>query len=146
MASVFWNARWIIFIDHFQRGKAINGEYYANLLQHLSDEIKKKRPHLAKKKVLFHQKTMHQFKHPLSRWPKSMSYSSNYFFKHPIRQIEPPQIIYSFQNWRKVLVVKDLPIMTRRSLRLMAILRSSMILTVSRVSKLLHITGKSVSS
>jgi len=29
--------------------------YYANLLQRLSDEIKKKRPHLAKKKVLFHQ-------------------------------------------------------------------------------------------
>ena len=33
----------------------MNGEYHANLLQHLSDEIKKKRLHLAKKKVLFHQ-------------------------------------------------------------------------------------------
>ena len=32
-----------------------NGEYYANLLQRLGNEIKEKRPHLAKKKVLFHQ-------------------------------------------------------------------------------------------
>lgn len=55
MASVFWDARGIIFIDYLQKGKTINGEYYANLLQRLSDEIKKKRPHLAKKKVLFHQ-------------------------------------------------------------------------------------------
>ncbi|XP_023241076.1 histone-lysine N-methyltransferase SETMAR-like isoform X2 [Centruroides sculpturatus] len=44
MASVFWVAP-----------KKINGKYYANLLQRLSDEIKKKRPHLAKKKMLFHQ-------------------------------------------------------------------------------------------
>jgi histone-lysine N-methyltransferase SETMAR len=55
MASVFWDARGIIFIDYLQKGKTINGEYYANLLQRLSDEIKKKRPHLAKKKILFHQ-------------------------------------------------------------------------------------------
>jgi histone-lysine N-methyltransferase SETMAR len=54
MASVFWDARGIIFIDYLQKGKTINGEYYANLLQRLSDEIKEKRPHLAKKKVLFH--------------------------------------------------------------------------------------------
>ncbi|XP_018346987.1 PREDICTED: histone-lysine N-methyltransferase SETMAR-like, partial [Trachymyrmex septentrionalis] len=55
MASVFWDARGIIFIDYLQKGRTINGEYYANLLQRLGDEIKEKRPHLAKKKVLFHQ-------------------------------------------------------------------------------------------
>ena len=64
MASVFWDARGIIFIDYLQKGRTINGEYYANLLQRLDDEIKEKRPHLAKKKVLFH---------PLSRWSKSIS-------------------------------------------------------------------------
>lgn len=54
MATVFWDARGIIFIDYLQKGKTINGEYYAALLQRLSEEIKTKRPHLAKKKVLFH--------------------------------------------------------------------------------------------
>ena len=38
----FMDARGIIFIDCLQKGKAINAEYYANLLQRLSDEIKKK--------------------------------------------------------------------------------------------------------
>ena len=33
MASVFWNAHGISFIDYFQKGKTINGEYYANSLQ-----------------------------------------------------------------------------------------------------------------
>ena len=42
MTSVFWDARRIIFIDYLQKAKTINGEYYANLLQHLSDEIKEK--------------------------------------------------------------------------------------------------------
>jgi [histone H3]-lysine36 N-dimethyltransferase SETMAR len=55
MASVFWDSHGIILVDYLEKGKTINGEYYANLLQQLSDKIKEKRPHLAKKKVLFHQ-------------------------------------------------------------------------------------------
>ncbi|XP_014484314.1 PREDICTED: histone-lysine N-methyltransferase SETMAR-like [Dinoponera quadriceps] len=37
------------------KGKAITGQYYASLLDRLNDEIKKKRPHLAKKKILVYQ-------------------------------------------------------------------------------------------
>ena len=54
MASVFWDARGII----------------------LSEEIKQKRPHLVKKKVLFQDnasKTMHQLTNPLLQWPKLMN-------------------------------------------------------------------------
>jgi len=32
----------------YEKGKSIAGEYYANLLQRLSDEVKKERLHLAK--------------------------------------------------------------------------------------------------
>ena len=53
MASVFWDARGVIISDRLQKGKKTNGEYYTNLLQRLSDEIKKKRPHLAQNKMLF---------------------------------------------------------------------------------------------
>ena len=42
MGSLFSDARGIIFIDYLQKGKTINGEYYANLLERLSDAIKKK--------------------------------------------------------------------------------------------------------
>lgn len=55
MASVFWDAQSIIFIDYLKKGQTINSDYYVGLLEVLKDEIAKKRPHLKKKKVLFHQ-------------------------------------------------------------------------------------------
>ena len=48
------DARAKIFIGYLQKRKITNDEYYANLLQRLTHEIERKRPHLAKKKVLFH--------------------------------------------------------------------------------------------
>lgn len=42
-------------IAYFETGKTITGEYYASLLNRLDEEMKKIRPHFAKKKVLFHQ-------------------------------------------------------------------------------------------
>lgn len=54
MASIFWDAHGIIFIDYLEKGKTITGEYYVTLLDRLDKEIKEKRPHLKKKKVLFH--------------------------------------------------------------------------------------------
>jgi hypothetical protein len=55
MASVFLDMRGIIFIDYLEKGQTINSDYYIALLERLTDEIKKKRPHLKKKTVLFHQ-------------------------------------------------------------------------------------------
>ncbi|XP_023217030.1 histone-lysine N-methyltransferase SETMAR-like [Centruroides sculpturatus] len=55
MATVFWDTRGIIYTDYLEKGKTITGEYYASLLHRLSEEIKEKRPHLKKKKILFHQ-------------------------------------------------------------------------------------------
>ena len=54
MATVFWDALGSIFIDYLEKGQTINSDYYMALLERLKDEITKKRPHLKKKKVLFH--------------------------------------------------------------------------------------------
>ena len=54
MASVFWDAHGIIFIDYLEKGKTITGAYYCELLDRLKTEIAIKRPHLAKKKALYH--------------------------------------------------------------------------------------------
>ena len=54
MATVFWDVSGVIHIDYLQKGRTINGEYYTNLLDRFNEDLKKKRPHLAKKKVLFH--------------------------------------------------------------------------------------------
>ena len=55
MASVFWDVHGIIYIDYLERGKYINSDYYIELLVRLKDEIAKKRPHMKKKKIIFHQ-------------------------------------------------------------------------------------------
>jgi histone-lysine N-methyltransferase SETMAR len=52
MASVFWDAEGILFIDYLEKGKTITGEYYSNLLAKLDGKIREKRPGLQKKNHL----------------------------------------------------------------------------------------------
>ena len=54
MATVFWDSQGVIYIDYLEKDKTITGLYYAELLGRFDAELQKKRPHLAKKKVLFH--------------------------------------------------------------------------------------------
>jgi len=54
MTSVFWYARGIIYINYLQKGRTITGTYYSALLDRLVDEIKEKRYHLQKEKILYH--------------------------------------------------------------------------------------------
>jgi hypothetical protein len=42
MASVFWDANGILFIDYLENGKTITGEYYSNLLTRLDEKIREK--------------------------------------------------------------------------------------------------------
>jgi histone-lysine N-methyltransferase SETMAR len=56
MASVFWDAEGILFIDYLEKGKTITKEYYSNILTRLYEKIREKRPGLQKeKKIIFHQ-------------------------------------------------------------------------------------------
>ena len=55
LASGFWDAQGILFIDYFEKGRTINSKYYIALLVSLKEEIAKKRPQMKKKAVLFHQ-------------------------------------------------------------------------------------------
>ena len=53
MTSVFWDAHGVIFIDYLEKGKMTTRAYYAVLLDRLVKEIRKKWPHLNKKKIPF---------------------------------------------------------------------------------------------
>jgi histone-lysine N-methyltransferase SETMAR len=55
MASVFWDAEDILFIDCLENGKTITREYYSTLLTRLDEKIREKRPGLQKKKIIFYQ-------------------------------------------------------------------------------------------
>jgi histone-lysine N-methyltransferase SETMAR len=54
MASVFWDAKDISFIDYLEKDNTITGEFYSNLLTRLDENIREKKPGLLKKKVIFH--------------------------------------------------------------------------------------------
>jgi hypothetical protein len=52
MASVFWDAEGILFIDYLEKGKTITGEYYSNLLTRQINScektgLQKKKNHLS---------------------------------------------------------------------------------------------------
>ena len=55
MASVFWDAEGILFINYLENGKTITGEYYFNLLTRLDEKIREERLGLQKKKIIFQQ-------------------------------------------------------------------------------------------
>jgi hypothetical protein len=44
VASVFWNAEGILFIDYLEKGETITREYYCNLLTILDEKINEKKP------------------------------------------------------------------------------------------------------
>ena len=55
IASVFWDMHGILLINILPKSQTINSDCYIALLDRLEDAIKKKRPHMAKKKPLFQQ-------------------------------------------------------------------------------------------
>jgi len=50
MASVFWDAEGISFIDYLEKGKTITGEYYSNLFTKLDKKFVRKDPVCKRKK------------------------------------------------------------------------------------------------
>jgi len=53
MASVFWDAEGILFIDYLEKSKTVTVEYYSNLLTRLDEKIREKGHGLRKKKPSF---------------------------------------------------------------------------------------------
>jgi len=67
MASVFWDAEGILFIDYLQKGKTITGEYYSNLLTRLDKKFVRKDPVCKREKSSFI-RTMHLPKKVFWQW------------------------------------------------------------------------------
>ena len=53
LATVFWDAQGILFIDYLEKGRTINSEYHIASLVRLKGEIDKKQPQMKKKSVFF---------------------------------------------------------------------------------------------
>ncbi|KAJ8736791.1 hypothetical protein PYW07_000062 [Mythimna separata] len=70
MATVFWHSQGVIYIDYLKKGNMITGLSYAKKLGRFDAGLQKKRPHLATKKVLFHNgdTPAHTPPSPRSKW------------------------------------------------------------------------------
>lgn len=53
LASVFWDADGIIFIDYLEKGRTINADYYIALLDRLDAELREKRRVTQRKTILY---------------------------------------------------------------------------------------------
>lgn len=99
-AHIFWDMHGIMFINYYERKKTVTDDNYAALLDRLNDEIKKKRPHVAKKNVLFHQNNP-----PVHKSMKATAKLKKLQFELlPQPQYSPdlvPSDYYLFENLRK---------------------------------------------
>ena len=96
MANVFWDTHGVIFMDYLEKVRTITGAYYAALLDRFVDEIRKKRPHLKKKKSFF-MMTIHHFTHHTLHTQKSMNWHGFKSLPHPLYfpDLSPATIICS---------------------------------------------------
>jgi len=58
MASVFWDAEGILFIDYLEKGETITGAYYSNILTRLDEKFVRKDQVWKRKQIIFI-RTMH---------------------------------------------------------------------------------------
>jgi len=100
MATVFWDARSIIHIDYLPSKQTINGDYYAALLDRFNNILKKKRLHLVKKKMPFHQDNarIHTCSAPMAKF-NEFRYE---LFPHPAYSLDLTSCDYFlFPNLKK---------------------------------------------
>ena len=55
MASAFWDFQGVIMIEYLQKGHTVAGQHFSGKLKRLREVIKKIRPGMLRKEVLFHQ-------------------------------------------------------------------------------------------
>ena len=132
LASVFWDAQGILFIDYLEKGWIINSEYYIALLVCLKEEIAKKRPQLKKKKCSF-TKTMHCVTSRSQRWQNYMNCTSNCFRTHPFLQIWPPATTGCLQTTKECSRERDLAPMKKWYRKLRRILRPKTNCSIKKV-------------
>lgn len=100
LAHIIWDASGIIFIDYYESKKEITRDHYAALWDRLTEEIKQKRPDLAKKTILLHQNNPPVHK-SMETIPKSIKMRFE-LLPHP--QYSPdlaPSDYYLFENLKK---------------------------------------------
>ncbi|XP_018057545.1 PREDICTED: LOW QUALITY PROTEIN: uncharacterized protein LOC108693227 [Atta colombica] len=97
MATVFWDSQGMIFTD-LEKGWTITGQYYVMIYWIDSTELKKKRPHLAKKKCSF-TIIMHQVIRPQSPWQNWSNYE---LLSYPYSPFGPLRFLFISKHEKRL--------------------------------------------
>lgn len=89
MATLFYDAHSIMFIDYLEEKNANNSENHMILFVLSSEELAKKLSQMKKNKLFFHQDHAPCHK-SIERWQNCMNLLSNCFSIHRLLQIWPP--------------------------------------------------------
>ena len=89
LATVFWDAQGILFIDYLEKGRTINSEYHMALLVHLKEEITKKMATNKEEKSALSPRQCTMSKVDCNDGKNYMNCTSNCFCTHPNLQIWP---------------------------------------------------------
>ena len=103
-ASVFWDAHGVIFIDYLEKGKTITEAYHPASLDKLVDIIRKRRSHVKKKKIHFHDDNAPSYTLNIAQ-AKSMNWVSNRYRIYRIFQTWPSATIICSHTSRDGCVV-----------------------------------------
>ena len=106
LASIFWDAQGILFIDYFEKGRTINSENCIALLVSLKEKIAKKWSQMKKKH--FFTKTMQRITSWSQRCQSYMNCTSNCFRSDPILQIWLPMTTGNLQTSKECSRERDL--------------------------------------
>ena len=102
MATIFRDAKGILLIDYLEKGKTVTGSYYSALLDRLKDVIKRSRPHLTKKKVLFHHDNAPSHTSLVSQ-TKLDEIGFEFIFQHPYSPDLASNDFFLFSNFKRFL-------------------------------------------
>jgi len=102
MATVFWDSQGVIYIDYLEKGKTVTGLCYAELSGRFAAELQKIRPHLAKKKVLFHHDNAPDHTSALAK-AKLVEFGYELLPNPPYSPDLAPCDFFLFPNWKKSL-------------------------------------------
>ena len=174
LASVFWDAQGILFIDYLEKGRyylptpplgqdmtqgqffkrsltglnsefSFNSEYHTVLLVRLKEVIaKKKRNKRTRKKCSF-TKTMHCVISRSQRWQSYMNCTMNCFSTYPILQIWPPVTTSCLQTPKECSRERDLAPMKKQYRKLRRILWPKTNRSTKKASNCLRSVGINVS-
>jgi histone-lysine N-methyltransferase SETMAR len=132
VASVFWDQKCVLLVDYLPQDATNIGKYYIDILTRLDAEIRAKRPHIKKKKIIFHNDNARPY---ICNVTNAKLEEFGYEI-HPYPPHSPdlaPSDYHQFPDLKNSFIGRDLPVERTSRTSSMLILRTFRNRTIKRI-------------